>query len=178
LRQVAAIAPDVVLLGSTDAYRLTPADWREGTKRVLASISAGARHIYILRATPRLPFNPRVCLAPRGGATQALSAAIDCRADARTPEGDAVFGWISQAASDFQNVAVIDLTDAVCPHETCDAERDGTIVFRDFEHMTTGFVTSLTDVLRKALIDAGAPLSAVATEGHAEAASIMPKSPP
>jgi hypothetical protein len=151
LQHVARLKPDIVLLGSTYTYDLTPTQWREGTTSVLKSISDPAAHIFLLRSTPRLPFDAAACLAPRSGVYKALASNRDCSATAKIGQSDVVYASLAAAARGFPNVSLIDMTDAVCPRSTCYAERDGIIVFRDSQHLTTAFVKSIAGVLAHAL---------------------------
>jgi hypothetical protein len=150
LKQVASLKPDVVLMGSTYAYELSADQWIGGTQSVLKSISAQTGHIYIIRATPRIPFNPRNCLASQS-LLHDLTVNGHCSAAANNPVGEDVYGWIAKAASAYPNVALIDLTEQICPHAVCEAEREGMIIFRDREHLTTQFAESLSDALADSL---------------------------
>ena len=52
-------------------------------------------------------------------------------------------GFLRHAAGRFGNVTVVDLNEAVCPRGQCRAESNGTLVFRDSQHLTAEFVESL-----------------------------------
>jgi len=151
LAQVTAIKPQVVILGSTFTYNFTQAQWINGTTRVLQSISDAAGHIYVLRSTPVLPFDGPSCLAPRSWLYEVLSSADRCTAPSSNARADAVYGWLQKSAGSFKNVSLIDMTDVVCPERLCRAELDGSIVFRDSQHLSTTFAASLSKVLAKRL---------------------------
>jgi hypothetical protein len=178
LRHVASVRPDIVLLGSTYTYDLSPEQWTSGTDRVLKQISAASGHIHILRSTPRLPFDATTCLAPRSQLYHALASNSSCTATAHTPQNDAVYGWLSTAATAYPNVSLIDMTNAVCPHDVCSGERDGIIVFRDSQHLTTQFVASITDVLAHVLDVDLAATSSDAAGAPANPALPVPQSTP
>jgi hypothetical protein len=149
LREVAALNPDVVILGSTFTYNFSQQQWVDGTARVLKVISPATRHIYIMRSTPVLPFDGPSCLAPRSALYKAISRNSECVAPASNPLSDNVFAWLSAAAAQFNNVSVIDMTDVICPNKQCHAELDGTIVFRDTQHLTLTFTEALAPLLAK-----------------------------
>ncbi|HET7332165.1 acyltransferase family protein [Dyella sp.] len=143
LRRIAALKPDLVILGSTYTYDFTQSQWTEGTKRVLRSLSASTAHIYILRSTPIMPFDGPACLAPRSKLYAALSISSQCIALANNVRSDNVYRWLGEAATNFANVELIDMTDTVCPRGQCRAQQRGIIVFRDSQHMTATFARSL-----------------------------------
>lgn len=121
LKYVAALRPDAVILGSTDTYGFTQAQWTEGTARLLARISPSVGMVRILRSTPQ-----------RSGLA---------------PHNEKVYRWTKAAALRFPNVAVVDMNDLVCPHRHCRATLGGRLVFRDEEHLSAPFVLSLREQL-------------------------------
>jgi hypothetical protein len=151
LRYVAQLHPDVVLLGSTYTYDFSPEQWTTGTASVLKSLSSQAGRIYVLRATPRLPFDARVCLAQRTQMRSLQAGERSCSSPARSARADAVYGWLSAAARGYPNVSLVDLTQTICPHDRCDAERNGIIIYRDTEHLTPQFPESVSGILAAAL---------------------------
>jgi len=150
LRDITIIKPEVIMLGST-ANRLKKAQWIMGTRRVLAEIAPAAKQIYIMRATPRLPFDGPSCLAPRSTLYRALAGSSRCTAPAYNPYDAKLFQWLRIAATPYSHVHVVDMTNSVCPVGICHAEIDGKIVFRDSEHMTGTYAASLAPALAKAL---------------------------
>lgn len=149
LHDIAAIKPDVVVLGST-LYGFKQAQWITGTRRVLAKIAPSTRQIYVMRATPRLPFDGPSCMAPRSTLYRVLAGSSRCTAPAYNPYDARVFGWLREAIAPYKNVHAIDMTNSVCPKGICHAELDDRIVFRDGEHMTATFAASLAPALAKA----------------------------
>jgi peptidoglycan/LPS O-acetylase OafA/YrhL len=177
VRQIAQLKPDIVLMGSSYAYDLTRSQWVAGTASLLKPLSVASGRVFILRSTPRLPFDAVACLAQRSDLFRSLIGDDACSASAANPQGDAVYSWLAAAASDFPNVSLIDMTSAICPNGTCHAERDGVLVFRDSQHLTTRFVESLTgeltDVLKRDT--PGLPIS---LHTGADTSGSMPQSTP
>ena len=62
LKEVVAQKPDVVFLGSSSTYDFSQTQWLDGTSRVLEALSPATGHVYVLRATPGLPFDGPACL--------------------------------------------------------------------------------------------------------------------
>lgn len=150
LARIEQLAPQTVILGSTQTYDFSPTQWREGTVRILRHLSPTAGSIHILRGTPVLPFNGPDCIAPRGALWQHFAHA-NCTTPAHDPRSLAVFRALQAAASDFDNTQVIDMTDAVCPADTCAAERDGRLTYRDERHLTASFVATLAPAMATAV---------------------------
>jgi peptidoglycan/LPS O-acetylase OafA/YrhL len=158
LEQVAAMRPDVVVLGTVSTNGFTQAQWVDGTTRVLDAISATSGHIYILRGTPHLPFDGPDCLAAHKGRPAWLSSLQVCDFPAPDEHEQQVFQWLQQASVGFANVRTLDLNDLVCPGGHCSAELKGEVVFRDSQHLTASFAESLAPYLaqRMALTDMAA----------------------
>ena len=146
LARIAKMAPDKVILGSTQTYDLSPAQWRDGTARILRQLAPVAGTIHILRGTPLLPFDGPDCLSPRGALWDHI-AHTNCTAPARDPHSDAVFRSLQAATSGFDNVRAVDMTNAICPGGTCAAQRDGNLTYRDGRHLTASFAASLAPAL-------------------------------
>jgi hypothetical protein len=139
LMQVAALKPDVLVLGTVSSNGFTEAQWVEGTARVLDKVSPSAGHIFVLRGTPTLPFDGPDCLARHGGVAGA------CDAPYRDEHADLVFKWLSAAVSRFDNASMVDFNELICPGAVCHAELGGRVVFRDSQHMTASYAASLGD---------------------------------
>lgn len=144
LATVQSLRPDVVLMGSTITYPFTPAQWTAGTTRVLDMIAPYARSVFILRATPLLPFDAPGCLARRDWRSAALLASPACGAPGANTGSGQILSWLNQAASAYPNVEVVDLHPLVCPDNTCEAQRGDMIVFRDAMHVTARYVESVS----------------------------------
>jgi hypothetical protein len=140
-----------VILGSASTSPLSPDDWLDGTEKVLDIVSPAARHVYLLRPTPVLPFDAPSCLAPRGALFELLSDGRRCEAPSHTATGDAVFRSLTEAARHFPNTTVVDMTDDICPDGRCRGERDGMVVFRDTEHLNADYAGTLKGALARRL---------------------------
>jgi hypothetical protein len=144
---VASLRADLVMLGSAATYDFDQKRWTAGTSSVLARLSDSAKRVYILRATPTLPFDGPACLQPRSVLRNWLTPRSPCSAPAYSARAENVRRWLAEAAGRFSNVALLDMNDAVCPNGRCDAERDGVVVFRDSQHLTAEFAKSVGGAL-------------------------------
>ncbi len=149
LDEVAALQPQLVLIGSAANYAFEPSQWIEGSARVLARLSASAGQVLVIPGTPRLDFDGPSCVRRH------LQADGQIDLNACTEDGDLrqvrkITGYLEQAASRFDNVAVLDLSDIVCPSDRCGAvTADGQIVFRDSQHLADSFVRSRAGIIRQ-----------------------------
>lgn len=150
LAEVAALRPDVLLLGSTQ-YDFSENQWIEGTRRVLKVVSPAAGRVYLLRDTPHLPFDGPDCLAEHAGRPAWLARASTCSAPADDAMADRVAQWLDRATASFTNVRMLDLGPLVCPGRECRAEQQGLVVFRDAQHLTGSFAASLGPALAQKL---------------------------
>lgn len=144
LAYIKAHRPDLVVLGSTTGYALTPAEWEKGTSSLLKAISGSSGSIVMLRPTPLLPFDGPDCLASNGKLSQWLTLGHRCESPSTTDRNQAVTGAMEAAASGFDNVRLLDMNDFVCPQNLCRAQMDGRIVFRDSQHLSASFARSMS----------------------------------
>lgn len=162
LTRVAALRPDVVLLGTADTYGFTKGQWVNGTLKVLSVLSPGSGHVYILRDTPNLPFDGPDCLAEHAGRPAWLGLQHSCSEASANDLSAKIYRWLAQAAGRYANVSTLDMDEEICPHGTCSAEQQGKVVFRDSQHMTGSFAASLGPVLAAKL---GMASASVADKG-------------
>lgn len=151
LSQIQKIKPDVLIMGTSTSPTFSSQQWKEGTERVLAQVSPFAGHVYILRATPVLPFNGPDCLSGRSWRPRQLFFDSSCTASASNARSDEIFSALSLAARSFKNASMLDMNDSVCPGHLCSAEQGKLVVFRDSQHMTASFAESLSPQLKNQL---------------------------
>ena len=150
LQKIAELKPDVVLMSSASTYAFTQAQWIEGSASVIQKISLVSSHVFVIRATPTLPFDGPDCLARYAARPEWLRFGSGCSA-AINLSSNQVYAWLRQAAGHFDNVQTVDIGDLVCQGGICSAKRDGMVVFRDSQHMTASFAASLAPGFRRLL---------------------------
>jgi peptidoglycan/LPS O-acetylase OafA/YrhL len=149
------LKPDVVLLGSSAAYEFTPKEWAEGTSDVLDALDGASSHIGIFLPTPLLPFDGPACLARWQWRVRWLPAPTACTAPAGNAKLDAIRQAIAKGVAGHPTAKTIDMDGYVCPDGRCAALRDGTITYRDKQHITAAFAAELAPALGTALDQAG-----------------------
>lgn len=92
---------------------------------MLNELAPAAGRIYVMRSSPTLPFDGPAWVVPRSWLYTALKGETLCSAPAHTLHGDNVFTWLRATAGGFHNFRLIDMTNAICPHDICRAEQDG-----------------------------------------------------
>jgi peptidoglycan/LPS O-acetylase OafA/YrhL len=151
LEDIAKIKPDVVFMSSADTYVFTPEEWDAGSAPVMQAISKSASRVYVLRATPHLLMDGPDCLAENAERPRWLPRTRSCNFPSHSPEADTTYSFLQRAARPFSNIEFVDMNDQICPDETCRAELNGVVVFRDSVHMTASFAESLAPVLGRRL---------------------------
>ena len=147
LEAMRSLDPDWIFAStSAFAYDLSLEQWYQGTDRILAKLSAIAPRVVILRDTPSLDVEVPVCLARQNW--QPLDALkSSCQTSVERDGDKAVYVAQVEAASQYRNVFFIDMLPYICEGQTCPVERDGIIVYRDDNHLSTSFTQTLADEL-------------------------------
>jgi len=148
--QIAQMRPDLVIMGSR-TYAFSEEEWRLGTRRVAERLAPAAGALAIINPTPDPGFDGPNCLATEIAIPAWMPHHRPCRAAVDRQPLSRLRLTLEEAVHDFPNAAVIDLGDAVCPDAICRARIDGTIVFRDNQHLTAAFVRTLAPALEGAL---------------------------
>ncbi|WP_342777687.1 acyltransferase family protein [Pseudoluteimonas lycopersici] len=172
------LKPDIVLLGSSSAYEFTSKEWMEGTRDMLDALDGASRHIGIFQPTPLLPFDGPACLARRQWRARWLPTPAPCNAPAGNAKLDMIRQAIARGAAKHPAVKTIDMDDDVCPGGRCDVLRDGTIAYRDKQHITATFAAALAPALGTALREAGLDPADASTSPEPPATSAPAKPDP
>lgn len=141
--------PTLLVLGSSAAYAFDPADWERGTRRFLTRIEGAAQRTVLLAPTPLLPFDGPQCALARSGQNGHL--ARECSVPLPQVRPSALIARLQAAVAGHASVRLVDLGDAVCPGQTCSAERNGVLLYRDGQHLNASYVLQLAPALDAAL---------------------------
>jgi len=161
IRRILTLHPTTVIVGSatlclgrkgraTSPFAVSLDEWRNGTRRVLSSLTAAQLRIVALRDTPLPGFDIPTCLArsvshswyPAGSCAMDKSASLD-------PE---LFEAEKTAARDLPDVHFLDMTDVLCGDNLCQTVQNGAIMYRDNNHLTGSFAASLAPTLEARLL--------------------------
>jgi hypothetical protein len=137
--------------GFQDPYaRLSIQTWELGTKWTLEGIDTTATKVVVLRDTPRLDIDVPVCLS-RSSAHPRLFPSGGCgRQEAQAVPGE-IWQAESSAARGVGHVSLLDMTAYFCRSGECPPVLDGTVVYRDGNHVSTKYISSLAPALDRDL---------------------------
>jgi len=156
---VAASRPRAVVLARYGGYAsslldergrgINPAQattvWQAGVHATFVRLRAVGAPVFVFRDTPNPGVDVPRCVDLKGAAACGFSRAEKGRWD------DVLFQAEAREAKQFDNVELVDLTDSVCPTDTCSVVQDGIIKFRDNNHLTATFARTLAPTLNAAL---------------------------
>jgi SGNH domain (fused to AT3 domains) len=173
LRALVEMKPDLVITAARsdhyiedDSIRLQNEDgelirspgekarlWERGLERLLGRLDAAAIPVLVVEPVPLFPHPPDVCTTLailRNGCSSSVSrAAVDAELQrARDAE--------RRAAARVGNATLIDFEDEICGADRCETSRNGTILYRDADHLSVAGALTLTDRFYRA-IEALAP---------------------
>lgn len=143
-----SIKPDLVLLSSSSKYAYPMETWISGTSSVLSAISESTDRIALILPTPVVPFDAAPCIARQDWRRRIIGNFGGCTAVNDDLRLQAIHSALTEAVLMQPDARVVDLSDAICPKKECSAERNGTPVYRDDQHLAASFAETLADALR------------------------------
>lgn len=153
LEALPTLHPDVVVLGSSQFYPFSAEQWIDGSRRVFTTLDQATQGaVYVLQATPVLPFDVPTCLARENWRPGWLQRRSSCDAVIDTSIDRQVAEWLGQAASGLPKVKLVDPNPAVCPNQRCPAVHDGQVAFRDGRHISASHASQLQAELARAIV--------------------------
>jgi hypothetical protein len=161
LAEIVQLRPDAVVIGEfSSGYIHGPftglgenavdlATWTDGLRRSLRTLDASGIPVVLLRDTPTPGRNMKLCLARADWRNRSISSCA-------VPRSFALPATIAEAergvAALFASTHYVDLTSEFCDLISCPAIREGTIVYRDANHLTTAYAKRLIKPLQAALL--------------------------
>ena len=160
LAEIVRLQPDAVLIAefssgyvrgdvtSLGEHAADLAAWTDGLRRSLRTLDASGIPTILLRDTPIPGRDMRLCLARADWKNYPIS---NC-ATARSLALPATIGEAERrVAASFPAAHFIDLSSEFCDLVSCPAIREGTIVYRDANHLTNAYARRLLNPLRDTL---------------------------
>lgn len=139
----------LLVYGSSAAYAIDPGDWERGTRLFLDRIEGTAQRTVLLAPTPLLPFDAPQCV--QAHPAQSGRTAPECSVPLQQVRPGALVASLQRAVAGRPSVRLVDLSESVCPQQTCSAERDGLLLYRDGQHLNANYVRRLVPALQAAL---------------------------
>ena len=161
IRQISSLRPSLVFYADATVYigrkdRPSPhsgtsiGEWQDGMRRTLEALTATGLRVAVMRDNPLPGFDVPTCLARSlrhswypGGA---------CQMDRALSLNPALFEAEKSSARGLSTVRFIDLTEQLCQGEVCPATQNGAVMYRDDNHLTGSFATSLRPALEAQLL--------------------------
>jgi|GEM_PF-2159659 len=176
LDRIAQLEPHLVITTSVISYKVTDQEWNEGTQSTFGVLSRAADTVVHIRDVPRPGFDVPACLSR--ASWRAWLPTEACTFPRETNTSHIRFRLEEQAAAMFDNVHTVDVNYAICPETTCAPEAEGTIIYRDSNHLTAAYAATLAPVLAEHLDSVlgvdhtirEAPSGACVTAGRADGA--------
>ena len=134
---------------NSDGTRTTPETvgpvWKEGSARSFARLESAAPRILVIRDVPRPDVDVPACLSKNGNDASKCEFSRAGHTYLDEPLAKA------EKAAAPKAVRFVDLTDRLCPDDTCPVMEDGKVIYRDNHHLTMSFSETLAEPLRKAI---------------------------
>ncbi|WP_077940082.1 MULTISPECIES: acyltransferase family protein [unclassified Micromonospora] len=147
--------PDLLLVSNTfyrpygvdrDATDEANKGMAEGLRATWRSVTAVGATVVVLRDSPYLTRNAPECVAAN---PRKLTRCATDRESALGPGGGAAQ---ESAAAGQRNIHLVDLNDAICPVDPCAAVIGGVLIYRDSNHLTATYTSTLAPRLRDRLV--------------------------
>jgi peptidoglycan/LPS O-acetylase OafA/YrhL len=150
LQTISTLRPALVFAGSfTAGFGRAKNEWSDpglerltlGTRATLDPLTRAGLSVVLFRDTPLPPFNVPTCLAR--SALHPWFGLHSCEFDRATALSSSVFDAEKTAAAGMPRVHFLDLTDEFCRADVCPPILHNMIVYRDENHLTGTFASSL-----------------------------------
>ncbi|WP_299771796.1 acyltransferase family protein [uncultured Pseudoteredinibacter sp.] len=148
LDHLAKNPPELLIIGSS-AAAFSKREWIEGTRSVLDRLRK-IKKIVILTPPPKLSFDTLECIA-RTKWQQKLGIPSQLCEEHLKPTH--LYSYLSESASIFPNVQVLDINKRICPNGLCRSETDDYVVYRDKVHISNQFALSISEIFEPFLLE-------------------------
>jgi SGNH domain (fused to AT3 domains) len=161
LSYIREIKPSIVLTSNALGYvkrptfhdpyaRLSLQTWEDGTRSTLRSLNDAATLVVLLRDTPRPEIDVPTCLS-RVTSHPLLFPGSTCKIKENEALPQEIWQVETSAAQQFAHVSVLDMSSFFCHMGDCPPMLNGLVVYRDGNHMTSSFASSLAPSLAREL---------------------------
>ncbi|MCK0155055.1 acyltransferase [Alcanivorax sp. S6407] len=130
--------PERVFVGSSASVPFTDQQIINGTRRLLDKLSTATMNIYLIEPNPVLQKSGPSCLMENGSESVSLCSGNTKKNTRYKHTAD----LLESVATAYDNTYWIETASYVCPGGMCSAERDGSVIFRDEQHLTATFAAS------------------------------------
>jgi hypothetical protein len=161
IRRIVGLRPSIVFIGNASNYlggkdeplnrfRVSPGEWRDGTRRTLKALTTAGLRVMAMRDNPSSNWDIPTCLAR--SVRHSWRPGGSCEMNKSTSLDPAIFEAEKTGARGLPNVHFIDLTDWLCQRDDCWTVQGGSVMYRDNNHLTGNFANSLAPILETELL--------------------------
>ncbi len=140
--------PEILILGSSLAYKVNNDEWLHGSKSLLDSIS-GIGQIIVIGGTPRLQIDVPTCLARKLWVNHTIDFDYDCKEKKQTHPFNSI---LLDLAKKYPNINFIDSSETVCKNNLCGGIINQTISYRDGQHVTYQLASKLSHYIGEKIL--------------------------
>ena len=154
LDTIVARRPAAVFVASSAGYvtplrYVTLEAWKAGLQATLAKLDSAGIPTLLFRDSPRPGFDIPTCLAR--AVWRGRNGATSCAVARKDALQRAFLDLDRSTVAGFKNAVLLDLSNGICSAQVCEPIRDGTVVYRDTNHLTASFVSRLVPMLEAQL---------------------------
>lgn len=159
IRRIIDLHPALVVISSwagyvqqgiaDNGYGVTPAQWVTGLAHTVSEFSKAGLRTVVLRDTPQPGFDVVGCLA-RAAWTHRQDP---CNFERRVSAHADVARLEAAAIQNIERTYLIDLSSDICGSDACDPVQNQMIVYRDGNHLTASYNSSLAPMLRSRMAE-------------------------
>lgn len=139
LDEIRELQPEMVIIGQSKSYGVEDHEMTEGVRGMWSDLMETGAKVVAIDDTPWMPFVAGDCLDSNERGCFAL------REEVASPK------LFDSLAENVKGIKVVDMTDAVCGPERCEAQVGNIIVWRDRHHLTATYARTLAPHLAKKL---------------------------
>ena len=152
MKAITALAPKYIFIGSLSTYVPDYQEFKLAWDQTLNSLRATGATLIYLRDTPYPKTNIPECIS---GATDDWSKCSFDLDNVRRTEPIVT----DQVRGENTDIPVLDINAYLCENRTCDAARNGILLYRDDSHLTVTAVRALLPAVEQQIRDKGIDLS-------------------
>ena len=159
---IAGLRPDAVFAASSNGYDVATGAWAAATRSALDGLADRAGRVVLVADPPPAGVDVPACLA-RAAWRPGTATDPDCQPRGFSPDNARRAAVQVDAARAAAGVAVLDLSERVCPDGACGPRAGGLIRYRDGGHLARDFAATLAPAFLPFLTDG--PAQSVRTAG-------------
>jgi hypothetical protein len=160
IERIIVLRPLLTILSNSDQYvtrdgaaptewEVGSDEWSTGTRQTIERLDRAGIRAVVIEDVPRPNLNVPVCLARK--AWSVLWRATDCTFDRVRAINDAAVRAEHRGVGGLPWAAIVDMNEYICRESRCAVWQDGTVLYKDSNHLSTAFSADLAPPLAQAV---------------------------